>query len=558
MNNQLTKLVKKLFDIDVDVQLSIPDEQFGDVATNVAMQITKQVGKSPREIAELVAEELRALPDVASVDIAGPGFINIRFSDDYLLKQASADPQKSLEGQTIICEYSDMNAFKTAHVGHLYTTLVGNTVANLLETVGAKVIRANFGGDVGLHVGKAMWGIMRHTGGDPAKLDAVPKSERAIWIAARYIEGNTAYDSDEIAKAEIIETNKKVYSVQEQDDNDSVFAQIYWTCRDWSYDGFEQFYDSLQLNKQPDGTYFVYYPESTTAPYGVELVKKGIQDDVFAISDGATVYEGENDGLHTRVFLTKTGLPTYETKDLGLAVRKWQDYHYDRNIIITANDITEYMKVVLKALSKLLPETDGKTTHLTHGLVKLAGGQKMSSRTGNVLLPEDVLQAARIATVEANGRAEESSVLGAVKYAFLKNRIGGDMIYDPVASVSIHGNSGPYLQYAHARARSILSKVKDQEPETDFQGQDFEADERTLIRKLSHFSSIVEQAATELAPHMICGYLYELAQTFNGFYEHNRVIGDNRQALRLTLVKMYADTLKKGLNLLSIYAPEQI
>lgn len=558
----ISDAVKSQFGISLEPHVSVPEEQFGDVATNVAMQIVKQVGSNPREIAEKIAIKLRDFEKIVEVSVAGPGFINIRLSDAILLKNALREPAKSLAGQTIICEYSDMNAFKTAHVGHLYTTLVGNAVANLLEVLGAKVVRANFGGDVGLHVGKAMWSVMHAINGDPARLSEIPEQERASWVTARYIEGNTAYETDEISKTEIIKTNKKVYALHANGDQESDFAKAYWTCRQWSYAGFEQFYTSLQLDKQPDGTFFVYYPESLTASFGVELVGKGLEHGVFAKSDGATVYKGEKDGLHTRVFLTREGLPTYETKDLGLAVNKWQDYHYDRNIVITASDITEYMKVVLKALSKLLPETDGKTTHLTHGLVKLTGGQKMSSRKGNVLLPEDVLEAARTATLETVGKVDESAVLGAIKYAFLKNRIGGDIIYDPAESVSIQGNSGPYLQYAHARAKSILHKFEALNPKSEtnlkLQNQKLETGERTLVRKLAQYSDVIELATSELAPHHICTYLYELAQEFNRFYEQNKVIGDARQETRITLVEQYANTLKKGLNLLGIDAPEKM
>jgi arginyl-tRNA synthetase len=559
MQKIVSDCIKNLFDLQLDVQLGIPEEQFGDLSSNIAMQISKRVGKPPREIAEQIAEKLQEIVDVAGVSVAEPGFINIRLSDQKLIEQAQASPALIMSGQTVICEYSDMNAFKTAHAGHLYTTLVGNAVANLMEMAGAKVIRANFGGDVGLHVGKAMWAILKHIENDPSKLMLIPEKQRAAWVTARYVEGNEAYETDESKKAEIIETNKRVYKLHEENDTTTVFAQVYWACRRWSYDGFEQFYESLKLDKQPNGEYFVYYPESTTAPIGAAMVRTGLEQHVFTESDGAVVYDGGSEGLHTRVFLTGEGLPTYETKDLGLASRKWQDYRYDRNIIITASDIGEYMKVVLSALSKLLPETNGKTTHLMHGLVKLVGGQKMSSRKGTVLLPEDVIAAATKATQEAVGKAEQTAVLGAVKYAFLKNRIGGDIVYDPAESVSIHGNSGPYLQYAHARARSIIRKSRHADTVGTIEySTELKGTERTLVRKLSHYARVVEQAAKELAPHLVCSYLYELAQEFNRFYEQNQVIGSDQEVARVRLVSRYADTLKAGLGLLGIHAPDQM
>jgi arginyl-tRNA synthetase len=200
------------------------------------------------------------------------------------------------------------------------------------------------------------------------------------------------------------------------------------------------------------------------------------------------------------------------------------------------------------------PELVKATSHLTHGLVKLAGGVKMSSRKGNILRAVDVLDEARSANKKLTGQDNEDTVLGAIKYSFLKTRIGGDTIYDPEESVSLEGNSGPYLQYAHARARSILAKVE----RSDAELSELQEGERSLLRKITEYQEVVEQATKERMPHIICTYLYELAQVFNRFYEHNRVIDDERQAIRLQLVSDYADTLKGGLELLGITAPERM
>jgi arginyl-tRNA synthetase len=178
----------------------------------------------------------------------------------------------------------------------------------------------------------------------------------------------------------------------------------------------------------------------------------------------------------------------------------------------------------------------------------------MSSRLGNILRAEEVLDIANKANQQATGKQDFRVVLGAVKYAFLKQRTGGDIIYDPEESVSLEGNSGPYLQYAHARARSILSKKA-------FAGDklmDFEPGERSLVRKISEYGEVMEKAVNELMPHLICTYLYELAQTFNRFYENNRVIDDPRENTRLQLVEAYAQTLRDGLTILGIPVPEKM
>jgi len=212
------------------------------------------------------------------------------------------------------------------------------------------------------------------------------------------------------------------------------------------------------------------------------------------------------------------------------------------------------MKVVQKSIEQFEPELVARSVHLTHGNLKLAGGKKMSSRKGTVLLALDVLEAAREAQAAQHDNANEPVVLGAVKYAFLSNRIGGDIVYDPETSVSLHGNSGPYLQYAHARACSIAAKssVIATKPEH------LDESERELVQKLSESPESLEQAAEELMPHLVCNYLYELAQAFNRFYEKSRIIGDEREAGRLYLLNLYRETLARGLNLLGISAPEKM
>ncbi len=552
MDEEIKKIVKELFDIDVAPSVSIPEEQFGDVATNVAMQLAKQLGQNPRDIADQIATKLQNAPFVSEVSVAGPGFINIKLTDASLIEQAYSAPKKILEGKKVLVEYSDPNPFKPLHAGHLYTTLVGDVLARLVQNAGAETIRLNFGGDVGMHVGKTMWAVVKTLGGeDAAAVQALPVDTLGEWMGARYVEGNNAYEDDEQAQAEIREVNKHVYQLHNDNDHESTFAQIYWYLRDQSYEFFKKLYTELQVVE-----FDRFMPESEVANPGLEAVKAHIGD-VFTESEGAVIFEGEQYGLHTRVFINKEGLPTYEAKDVGLSLTKWNDYHFDESIIITATEQAQYMEVVIKAIEQFAPEPAHKTRHLTHGVVKLSGGVKMSSRKGNILSAFDILQAARDAGEISGQATQENVMLAAVKYALVKNRLGGDVVYDPKESIATEGNSGPYLQYAHARARSILrkSETRNSKLETN---QKLEHGERTLVRKMAEYSSAVELATRELAPHHICTYLYELAQTFNRFYENNKVIGDDREAIRLSLVTLYTDILKKGLTLLGITAPEKM
>lgn len=552
----LKKIINDEFGVSIDPIIEPTSDKFGDVATNVAMQLSGRLQKSPRDIASVISEKLKMLGDVKEVEVAGPGFINIRFTEQYhgkivdeiILKGDDFGKNNIYFDKVVVCEYSDPNPFKILHAGHLYTSLVGDAIGNLFEVAGARVHRVNFGGDVGLHVAKACWAIVKSLGGEnPNKLNDIPSNERLDWVSARYIEGNDAYESSDSAKTEIIDYNKRIYALHESGDKKSPFAQIYWTCRQWSYDGFDELYKKLAMKP-----FEKYYPESTTTPLGLETVNIGQKKGVFDESEGAVVFKGEKHGLHTRVFITNEGLPTYETKDLGLALNKWEDYNFDKSIIITANDIVEYMKVVQMAVANFYPEIADRTRHLTHGVVKLTGGVKMSSRKGNFLKADDILNSALNAYKEAMNSDNWDAVLAAIKYAFLKQRIGGDIIFSPEESVSITGNSGPYLQYAHARAKSIINKSNASDKFED------SSVEVPILKKLEEYELVVEKSVNEVMPHYVATYLFELAQLFNSFYEKERIIGSDREGQKIRLVIAYSQVLKNGLSILGISAPERM
>jgi arginyl-tRNA synthetase len=552
MKELLQKIIAKAaqdrYGIEVMPKISLPEAEFGDFATNVAFQLAGELKKAPKAIAQELAGDIKD-KQIAEVSAAGNGYINIRLTDEALWALFESRVKQNLKGQVVVAEYSDPNPFKVLHAGHIYTTVVGDAISNLLEEAGAIVHRVNYGGDVGLHVGRTMWAIIKRLGGErPEKLNDIPFPERPKWLSACYVEGNNAYEANESVRVEVNEYNKQVYEVHKNNDHSSAFATIYWTCREWSYSAFDQFYDRLGTTMEK------YYPESEVVELGLETVKKHICS-VFEESDGAIVFRGEQYNLHTRVFVTSKGIPTYETKEVGLLLKKKEDYGFDRSVVITGNEQQEYMAVVTKAMEQFMPELVRNTQYIPHGMVRLAGGMKMSSRKGNIVPATEVLDATASANNDLHGKSSNAVVLAAVKYAFLKQRIGGDIIYDPDESVAIEGNSGPYIQYAHARARGILAK-KSQEVGAKI--ENLQHGERLLLRKLAEYPDVVEFAINDLMPHQICTYLYELAQTFNRFYEANRVIGDEREGQRIKLVEAYAETLKKGLKLLGIGAPERV
>ena len=562
VSDKVKQIVQQLFNInDVDINLTRPEPQFGDFSTNVAMQLSKQLGKNPREIAEQLINELKLTDEFAEVSIAGPGFINLKIKDKILteeLQKIINNPSKYgksdiYNDKVVLTEYSDPNPFKVLHVGHFYTSVIGDAISNLIEYAGGNVHRVNFGGDVGLHVAKTLWAMFRDFGGENIdKLLAIEKSKQMEFIASCYVEGTRAYEDIEDAKSEITALNKKIYQIHIDNDHESPLAQIYWTCRQWSYDYFNDFYNRI-------GTKFEkYYPESEIAALGLATVLEQKEKGVYTESNGAVVFEGEPYGLHTRVFVNKEGLPTYEAKDVGLSIKKWQDYHYDQSVIITGNDIIEYMKVVLKSIEQFKPELSSRTKHITHGNVKLVGGVKMSSRKGNFLRATDVLDMVADANEAAQGNRDDAPILGAIKYAFLKFKIGADSSFDPKESVSIQGNSGPYLQYALARAKSIIKNIDSKNIDFNSLSDNYTKYERDLLFKITEYTDVIQQATIELTPHILCTYLYELAQIFNRFYENSRVIGDERENIRLYLVMAYVTILSNGLKVLGIPTPEKM
>ena len=537
IRNKLKKVIKDLFDLDIEPVVSVAPENTGaDYASNVAMQLAGQVRLAPRQIAEKIAAEF------SDCEIAGPGFLNFILPNEYFLNKIedfSGEIGKNISqdeysGKTVICEFSDPNPFKVLHVGHLYTSIVGDSISRLFELSGGKVVRANFGGDVGLHVAKTMYVLSQKDVSDFTIED----------IAKCYVEGTRAYEEDEKAHEEIVQLNKQIYEIAAKDLHDSRLAEMYWKGRELSYQYFEDFYAKIGVK------FDKYYPESTVAGRGLEEVRNGLSRGVYEMSDGAVVYRGEKVGLHTRVFINQNGLPTYEAKDVGLIYTKFDDYHFDKSVVITGNDIIDYMKVVLSSISEMNSELTERTAHLTHGQVKLPGNEKMSSRKGNFIKAVDILDA-----VIEKCDNDQKIAMAAIKYAFLKYKVGGDIEFNIDESVSTTGNSGVYLLYSAVRSKKIIEKCTKNEA-----GENFELNlfEKNLVKKMIQYREALSEATKEMAPHKVCNYLYELAQEFSRFYENVKVAGSEFEQERKKIVQSYLNIMEHGLNLLGIEVPEEM
>ena len=559
ITDRLKKVIHDLYGLDFTPEVTpSPANIDADYSTNAPLKLAKDLHKNPIAIAEELNQNLDA-------KITPPGFLNFTLSDAYLESQISnlsanfADNISSdaYKNKTIICEFSDPNPFKVLHVGHLYTSVVGDSISRLYEYAGAKVIRANFGGDVGLHVAKTMYILQQKNSAHLTIED----------IAKCYVEGTAAYEDDEQAKQEITRLNKEIYHINADKLHDTKISDLYWQGRELSYEYFRNFYDSIGVK------FDKFYPESTVADLGLAKVKEQLANGVYEMSNGAVIFNGDKYGLHTRVFINQEGVPTYETKDVGLIFTKWDDYHFDKSVVITGSEQLEYMKVVLKSVEQYAPELTERTTHLTHGLVKLPGNVKMSSRKGNFLKAVDVLGMVKTALKDEYDSEDPVVYLAATKYAFLKYKMGGNIIFDPKESVKMTGNSGPYLLYSAVRAKKILQKAgvaenaffKDNcrlaSSETyipDGPDRTSASYERNLAKKLLEYKSTLQESVSEMAPHRLANFLYELAQEFSRFYEHCPVAGSDRELERKKLVQVYLDTMTHGLDILGIRIPESM
>ena len=543
MEQIISQVVKQLFDQDISVQLTRPDPKFGDFATNVALQLAKPLGKNPREIAEMIAENLRKEEEFSEVSVAGPGFINVKLSDQSVLNSLKKEPTTKRAGQTVVIETNCPNPFKAMHIGHALNAILADTMANLLAVDGAIVHRVSYHGDVGTHVGKSMWAILREIDGDVNKLNEIPADKRNEFMSRMYVEGARAAKESPEAKAEIDELAKQSFVL-----DDPLYKQVYEICKSWSFDEIDS--NVERLGNVPIERRYV---ESETEELGKSLIKEKTPE-VFTKSDGAYVFNGSKYGAFDNVFIGSHGNGLYGAHDIGLIQLKYKDYpNLDLSITVNGEEQAAYFCGVIAASELSIPALKGKLFNYATGLVKLTTG-KMSSRTGEVVTIGWLFDEFKKAIENAGGEPTDDVIAGALRYQFLKVKIGGDVIFDINDAVSLTGNTGSYLQYAHARARGILAKS---DKEIAFPTELFDED-KMLVRKLSKYVDVVDRAKESLEPHHICTYLFELAQEFNRYYEKNQVIGSDKEVHRVGIVAIYADILKAGLAILGIVAPNKI
>jgi arginyl-tRNA synthetase len=520
------------------------DFAHGDYTTNAALAAAKALKKNPREVADELARNLATAlgAEAKHVGVAGPGFVNIMLTHSavtFAIAEADAKGEGWGKGSAesskrVIIEYSNPNAFKEMHLGHLVGTIVGETMSRLIGNAGAKVARDTFGGDIGPNVAKALWGLQQKGISEPTT---------AGEIGTAYTEGSTAYENDPEKKTEIDALSQAIYA-----GTDQALMDLWRKGRDVSVEEFRRIWKLL-------GTHFDFeFFDSDTTETGLRVVNDGLNKNIFEKSDGAVIYNGEKKGVHTMVFITSHNTPTYETKDIGLAFLKEERWPSDKSIIITANEQSGRFKTVLAALGEVAPLLAAKTVHLATGFLKLTSG-KMSSREGNTITAADLIRdvAKKASEKNEDPLVAEQVAVGAIKYMILRQGPGSDIIFDEEKSLSLEGDSGPYLQYALVRAKSILAKASEN-PEA----KDISSEPTHIERVILHFPEVAARAASELAPNLLVNYLTELAGEWNSFYAQERIIGAPDESQKLLIARAFVQTMTNGLTLLGIPTPEKM
>jgi len=553
---ELSEAVLGLVDEKFDPQIVIPEDlEKGDFSTNIAMRLGGNF-ESSMEAGEKVVEKLRERKEFysrfARIELVKPGFINFWLSNEELekvIQSAVKGIEARQEESSLIFEFGDLNPFKEPHIGHLRNLALGESLARLLEFNGVKVVRANYQGDVGMHVAKCLWGILQAES-PKSRLESLENEElevRAKFLGESYRLGAERFETDENAKNEIISINNKIYT------KDAEIMHIWEIGRRWSLDYFEDLYKKLGIK------YEKYYFESEVALMGREIVENNL--DVFETDNRAFVFRAEQFGLHTRVFVNSMGHPTYEAKDLALAFLKNKDFpEIDRSIIMTANEQIDYFKVLLKALEKIDVKIATKSFHLSFGFVNLKEG-KMSSRSGNIVnanwLLDETKKLLKKGFKKVPDEVLDELSVGAVKWSMLKFSRESDMSFSLEESVDLAGYSGPYMQYTYARIISLLEKSQNHDLEAiSVKNPDKEL--LALMRLVCQFKTVAKDASDRFSPNHLTQYLFVLAQNFNSFYEKEKIIGGENEKEILSVLVAAKNTIGKGLDLLGISTPEKI
>ncbi len=570
------------------LQIQKTRREFEGDYTLVTFPLLRRSRKSPEATAEEIGGHIVAnAPEVEAFNVV-KGFLNLKLSGAFWgarFAEAKAEPrfgEAPDTGRTIMIEYSSPNTNKPLHLGHVRNNLLGYSVAQILRACGHRVIRANLVNDRGIHICKSMLAWKLYGGGETPASSGMKGDH---LVGKYYVEFDKHYkeqirelvaagQSEEEAKKNAPVMREAQEMLRRWEARDPEVRALWETMNGWVYEGFDATYAAMGVAFDK-----VYY-ESQTYLLGKNIVEEGLAKGVFyRRPDNSVWIDLTGDGLDEKLLLRGDGTSVYMTQDLGTAFRRFEDNRLDDMIYVVGNEQNYHFQVLKLVLKKLGYAWSDHITHLSYGMVELPEG-KMKSREGTVVDADDLIagmvKTAREMSDELgklDGCSEEEAAavssmvgLGALKYFILKVDPKKTMLFDPRESIDFNGNTGPFIQYTHARIRSVLRKAQeagvafDGAPDAGVYGS-FVADEVELVKMLTDYPAVVASAGENFAPSIIAAYAYDLAKLFNGYYHDHSILREEDAAvrrMRLQLAEQVARVLRAAMGLLGIDVPERM
>ncbi len=583
--------IKELYNAEVDqkqVQFQKTRKEFEGDFTLVVFPFLRASKKGPEQTAEDLGTFLeKQHAEVSRFNIV-KGFLNLKFTDQYWLKALegiAADEQFGIQkenssGLTRMVEYSSPNTNKPLHLGHIRNNLLGYAVSEILKANGHRVVKVNLVNDRGIHICKSMlawqkWGegaTPASTGlkGDKLVGDYYVKFDQEYkkQIAALVAQGVEEKQAKE--EAELIQEAREM--LRQWEAGDEAVNELWRTMNGWVYEGFDITYKALGVDFDK-----IYY-ESETYKLGKSIVMEGLEKGILLQKEDGSVWADLTaDGLDQKILLRSDGTSVYMTQDIGTAHQRFNEFKLDDLVYVVGNEQNYHFQVLKLVLGKLGYTWSDHISHLSYGMVELPEG-KMKSREGTVVdaddLIADMVDTAR-QTSEELGKADDFSEeeaskvfnmigLGALKYFILKVDPKKTMLFNPQESIDFNGNTGPFVQYTHARIRSVIRKAQEAQIPEDLaavSGVELSEKEQNLLKLLFEFPNAVAEAGNNYSPALIANYIYDLAKEYNQFYHDHSILKEenkNLQCLRLVLSRKTADNIKLGAKLLGIEVPERM